>query len=610
MIAFGSQRGCGADLATHLANAEDNECVERIEGRGSIADDTHGAFAEWETIAHAMTRCTNYMYSLSINPDPAQGPITHEQYMDYIERAEAKLGLHGQPREIYWHIKEDRRGELRDHYHCIWFRVDVQECRAIPISFDRPKLMMVSREWAHDHGLTLPDGYHTGKAKAQQLSLYDKAQMDQTGLSKQDRMDVITDLWRASDSAKAFVAGLQDHGYLLATGCFNAEQRNVVEAIAQNTADAGSFVYALERQPQLLAKGLTTEDRIAKVQEWKQNRDRNGDMIADLQKAGVLYKNRRPYVLVDVYGHKNALPRMIDDKAVRQKDVLGFLEKDYPPESLPTVDEAKEQAAAHYKERKALRKNEEHVEQVAILKRSQEKRAEKLQADIARLNDHQGRQREKLVLEGAEAHEALKKRQASEDFQINIARTQNAPKGIAGFFAKYTGISFVRSQLHRREDRLRENRQALEREKLAQEQKEKASHQTRLHQLQMMELRRKEKAQQLVFSREQRTLSRKHEQERAIAYRKGHEHMPAPALTLTPGGRRAMPHKAARRYTSPTAKELNVKARPRAEHEPVELRPDFTVAAKPPKKTRSGSSKSPGAEFKVNDKDRDGGKKR
>ena len=537
MIAFGSQRGCGADLATHLANAEDNEYVERIEGRGSIADDTHGAFAEWETIAHAMTRCENYLYSLSINPDPAQGPITHEQYMDYVERAEAKLGLHGQPREIYRHIKEDRRGELREHYHCVWSRIDVQDCRAIPISFDRSKLMMVSREFAHDHDLTLPDGYHTGKAKAQQLSLYDKAQMDQTGLSKQDRMDVITDLWRASDSAKAFVAGLEEHGYMLANG-------------------------------------------------------------------------RRPYVLVDVYGHKNALPRMIDDKAVRQKDVLAFLENDYPPESLPTVEEAKKLAAQHYAERKQLRRSEEQAEQLAILKRSQDKRAEKLQADIARLKDRHGRQREELVLEQTDAHEALKKRQAGEDFQVNIARTQNAPKGIAGFFAKYTGISFVRSQLHRREDRLRENRQALEREKLAQEQKEKADHQTRLHQLQMMELRRKEKAQALVFSREQRTLARKHEQERAIAYRKGHEHMPAPALTLTPGGRRAMPHKAARRYTSPTAKELNVKARPRQENEPVELRQDFTVAAKPPKKRASGSSKSPGAEFKTHDKDRDGGRKR
>ena len=536
-IAYGSQRASEADMGRHLLNAEDNEYVEVKEIRGAVADDVPGTFSEWGVQARTMTRCEKFLYSLSVNPDPAQGPLTHDQYMDYIERAEERLGLHGQPRVIVAHIKENKLGELREHYHCVWSRIDVAECKAIPISFDRMKLMMVSREFARDHGLTLPDGYHTGKAKAQQLSLYDKAQMDQTGLTREERIDIITDLWRTSDSPIAFVAGLEEHGYMLAGG-------------------------------------------------------------------------RRPYVLVDVYGHTNALPRMIDDKSVRQKDVLAFLEKDYPPESLPSVDEAKKLAAQHYAERKDMRRNEEQAEQLDILKRSQGKRAEELQGEIAKLKDSHDQQRDQLVLAQTEAQEALKKRHAGQDLQISFARTQNAPKGIAGFFAKYTGISFVRAQLHRREDRLRENRQALEREKLAQEQKEKAEHQTRLHQLQMIELRRKEKAQALVFRREQRTLARKHEQQRAMAYRKGHEHMPAMTLTLTPGGRRAVPHKAARRYTSPTAKELNVKARPRQEHEPVELRHDFAVAAKPPKKTRSGSSKSPGAEFKVHDKDRDGGRKR
>ena len=359
MIAFGSQRGFGADLATHLANAEDNEYVERIEGRGSVADDTHGAFAEWETIARAMTRCDNYLYSLSINPDPAQGPLTNDQYMDYIERAEAKLGLHGQPREIYRHIKENKLGELREHYHCVWSRIDVAECKAIPISFDRSKLMMVSREFAHDHSLSLPDGYHTGKAKAQQLSLYDKAQMDQTGLTREERIDIITDLWRASDSAKAFVAGLEEHGYMLANG-------------------------------------------------------------------------RRPYVLVDVYGHTNALPRMIDDKTVRQKDVLAFLEQDYPPESLPDVDEAKKLAAQHYAERKDMRRNEEQAEQLAILKRSQDKRAKELQGEIASQKERHDQQREALVFEQAQALEALKKRHAGQDLQISFAARKMRPKALPG----------------------------------------------------------------------------------------------------------------------------------------------------------------------------------
>ena len=70
MIPFASQRGLGQDLATHLLNEHDNELMEVADLRGAIAPDLHGAFAEWEAQAHALTKCKNYLYSLSVNPDP------------------------------------------------------------------------------------------------------------------------------------------------------------------------------------------------------------------------------------------------------------------------------------------------------------------------------------------------------------------------------------------------------------------------------------------------------------------------------------------------------------------------------------------------------------
>ena len=537
-IAFGSQRASGGDMARHLLNAEDNEYVDVMEVRGSIADDLAGAFAEWEVHALTMTRCKKYLYSLSVNPDTAQGPLTHDQYMDYIERTEAKLGLQGQPRAIVAHIKENKLGELREHYHCVWSRIDVAECRAIPISFDRMKLMAVSREFAHDHGLTLPDGYRSGKAKAKQLSLYDKVQMDQTGLSKKDRMDLITDLWRASDSAKAFVAGLEENGYMLARG-------------------------------------------------------------------------RRPYVLVDIYGHTNALPRMIDDKQVRQQDVAAFLETEFPSEELPDVDEAKKLAASHYQERKALLRVEEQAEQLEVLKRSQDSRTEKLSAEIEDTLTRHARQRADLDSAQAEARDALALRQAGEDVQVQFERAQNAPKGLLGFFSRISGIDFVRGRLHARDDNMRENKHALERDGQAQRQHEQAQQLKQTQQLQMMELRRKERAQESAFNYERRTLSRKHEMQRAIEYRRGAEHMPALHLNLAPGGRKAVPHKAARRYTSPTVKELNVKARPRdAGDEHMDVRRDFTHAAKAPQKSATGSSRSQSTDFVIPPQQRDRGKKR
>jgi hypothetical protein len=95
MIPKASQRGGGKDLATHLMNAFDNEYVELAEVSGAVAQDLHGAFAEWEAVAHGLTKCRNYLYSLSINPDPYGGGLSRAQYHDYVARVEKALGLEG-----------------------------------------------------------------------------------------------------------------------------------------------------------------------------------------------------------------------------------------------------------------------------------------------------------------------------------------------------------------------------------------------------------------------------------------------------------------------------------------------------------------------------------
>lgn len=153
MIPFSSQRGLGQDLAAHLLNEHDNELMELAELRGAIADDLQGAFAEWEAQAHALTKCKNYLYSLSINPDQSQGRLTREQYFEYTDRVEERLGLAGQPRAVVFHIKDGR-----EHAHVVWSRVDAINEKAVHMAFDHDKLMMVTREFARDHDLRLPAG--------------------------------------------------------------------------------------------------------------------------------------------------------------------------------------------------------------------------------------------------------------------------------------------------------------------------------------------------------------------------------------------------------------------------------------------------------------------
>ena len=217
MIPFASERGEGQDLAAHLQNAEDNEFIEVADMRGAVAQDLHGAFAEWEAQARALTRCSNYLFSLSINPDQLQGRITREAYFDYIARVEAKNGLSDQPRAVVFHIKDGR-----EHCHVVWSRIDVEAGKAVELPFYKDKLMTVSREFARDHGLQLPDGYYAHEDRQwrrnRQLSRYDSIKQKETGITHEQRMAAITEAWRGSDSGAAFVHALEERGYVLACG--------------------------------------------------------------------------------------------------------------------------------------------------------------------------------------------------------------------------------------------------------------------------------------------------------------------------------------------------------------------------------------------------------
>jgi hypothetical protein len=100
--------------------------------------------------------------------------------MDYVDRVEKALGLSGQPRAVVYHIKNGR-----EHCHVVWSRIDYQNEKAVHLAFDREKLMMVTRQFAREHGLELPEGYDPGRfdERWQKNSLYERAQERATGLS-------------------------------------------------------------------------------------------------------------------------------------------------------------------------------------------------------------------------------------------------------------------------------------------------------------------------------------------------------------------------------------------------------------------------------------------
>ena len=234
MILKGNQRAGGDDLASHLMNLYDNDSMELAEVRGTLAQDLHGALAEFE--AHAAgTRCKQALYSLSINPSE---PMTREQYYAAIDRIEEGLGFAGQPRAVVFHVKGGR-----EHCHVVWSRVDTTKMRAVQLSHDHQKLRVLAQQLGQEFGHNLPDGLAKNRGaerfgEASSIDLRELAQADRTGLSATERRAAITAAFRQSDSAQAFVNALRERGFRLAQG----DQRGFV------VIDSAGHVHSLSRQ--------------------------------------------------------------------------------------------------------------------------------------------------------------------------------------------------------------------------------------------------------------------------------------------------------------------------------------------------------------------------
>ena len=230
MILKGNRRGGDRQLAAHLTNEFDNQTVEVVEVRGAVAQDISGAMAEWTAQSRATKMKKKFFYSVSISPDPKQGTMTLEQYLDMAERIERHQGLQNQPRIIVRHEKYDEHGVLREHYHAVWSRTKItnEKITAVDVKNDRLKLRTVAQEFCRDYGLKLPDGMKPRKSRTRaafnlaQENLPERQQKERTGIPKAERMADIAICWNETSNGEAFVKALETKGYFLARGTSKA----------------------------------------------------------------------------------------------------------------------------------------------------------------------------------------------------------------------------------------------------------------------------------------------------------------------------------------------------------------------------------------------------
>ncbi len=240
MILKDSQRGGASNLAAHLMNEKDNDHITVHELRGFVAGDLHGALSEAHAISKA-TKCQQFMFSLSLNP-PKEQDASIDALLDAVDRAEARLGLDGQPRAVIIHEKNGRR-----HAHAVWSRIDAQEMKAVSMSFFKTRLNELSKELYLEHGWELPEGHRqNGWKNPLNFTLAEWQQAKRLDLDPREVKQVFREAWERSDNQASFRHALEERGFYLAKG----DRRGFV------ALDINGEVFAVARWAGVKTKGV------------------------------------------------------------------------------------------------------------------------------------------------------------------------------------------------------------------------------------------------------------------------------------------------------------------------------------------------------------------
>lgn len=211
MILKGSQRSGGKQLALHLLKP-DNEHVEIHDIRGFVSDNLQSAFHEAFAVSQG-TRCTQYLFSLSMNP-PENETVAISVFEEAIDSIEKKLGFQEQPRAIVFHEKEGRR-----HAHVVWSRINVEEMKAIHLSHFKRKLNEIAKELYIEHNWKMPDGFRDTKLRNPlNFSRAEWEQAKRNGHSPKALKSMFQECWAASDNRQSFASALSENGFHLARG--------------------------------------------------------------------------------------------------------------------------------------------------------------------------------------------------------------------------------------------------------------------------------------------------------------------------------------------------------------------------------------------------------
>src|SRR5687767_11814353 len=127
MVINGASRRDGAQLAQYLDRP--GQRVRIIDIRGTLARDLHGSLCEMDDLA-AGSRCQKHLYHVNINTHPHER-LTPDQWQACADRLGLQMRLDGHQRVIVLHEQRGKDGEMRQHAHVVWNRVDGDTLKAV-----------------------------------------------------------------------------------------------------------------------------------------------------------------------------------------------------------------------------------------------------------------------------------------------------------------------------------------------------------------------------------------------------------------------------------------------------------------------------------------------
>jgi len=216
MIIKGKSRSNGIQLAGYLLHSEENEQVSVLEVSGMATNALPDALREMQEITDSGQKGIKGLYHGVISPQPGY-EMTRDQWIIAADELGRSLKLEQQPRAIVVHEKHGRA-----HAHVVFQRTDMETLKLIPDSWNytahEKAARKLEREWGHEQ---VP-GAHVDPKKPEfersDQADHDRQQAARSKLSRAERSEQITNLYRQSDSARSFVAALGSSGYILARG--------------------------------------------------------------------------------------------------------------------------------------------------------------------------------------------------------------------------------------------------------------------------------------------------------------------------------------------------------------------------------------------------------